>query len=183
MFGLLKKKNGGAEAPEEQPATVVFESEAESEADSQFEADTQLEAGDTDEENPADKAVEDELAEEESVIADEDAMMAAFEAWLEDSINDADRREAAKSAMAKVRGAVLAGDYDDALFDVVAKGADYDRAVADAEETGEIRGRNMSIEELMEEPVDDGVPHPGANGGTRFHESGPSIFDVARDAW
>lgn len=68
------------------------------------------------------------------------------------------------------------------LFELVLRSAGYVRAVKEAETRGEVRGRNASIEELMElRTGSDGVPHPGtAEPGRR--RCGSSIFDLARQA-
>lgn len=143
-------------------------------------------------------------------LCEDSGMMSAFEAWLEDSMPETERREAAKSAMCHVRDAIGAGDYDEAIFDVVSKGADYDRAVAEASalaeaqgreegveegrragfeeglekglKEGEIKGRNAGIEEYFEKCKDDGVPHPGFGGANRRVQA-LSIFDLARSAF
>jgi hypothetical protein len=114
---------------------------------------------------------------------DEDSAMVAFEAWLEDAVPEEERREAARRTMSMVREALRSGSYDDALFDVIAKGAYYDRAVEEAELAGEVRGRNASIDELMTIEEDgDGVPHPGSGGGDVGNRA-PSIFDLAREVY
>lgn len=55
--------------------------------------------------------------------------------------------------------------------------------ITQAEERGEIRGRNARIAELMREIHDsDGVPHPGS-GPQSIRRPGPaSIFDLAKYA-
>ena len=147
---------------------------------------------------------------EDSAQREDSDMMSAFEAWLEDSMPEAERREAAKSAMNLVRGAIGAGEYDDAIFDVISKGADYDRAIAEASslaeakgreegmaegrrsgfeeglekgfKEGEVKGRNAGIDEYFEKNRGDGVPHPGS-GSSRRPPHAPSIFDLARSAF
>lgn len=137
------------------------------------------------------------LDENEEKAENETAMMQAFEAWLEDSIPEEGRREAVREAMGLVHGAMAGGDFDDAIFDVIAKGADYDRAIAEAAELGEAKGfeageakgreegevnaRNAEIDRYFEEAKGDGVPHPGS-GSTRGSARGFSIFDLARTA-
>lgn len=111
-----------------------------------------------------------------------DDMMRAFEAWLEDSMPDAERREAARDAMGMVRDAIDGGEFDEAIFDVIAKGADYDRAVAEAAELADAEARNACIDEFFEKAKGDGVPHPGSE-SERGNGLGPSIFDLARSAF
>lgn len=123
--------------------------------------------------------VEDEVDGDEEV-----AMMAAFEDWLEDAMPEPDRLNSAKTALSSVRKSLLSGNYDEAMFDIIAKGADYDRAVAAAEADGEIKGRNTGIEQFLDPAgLSDGLPHPGACGGSRVNRDEPSIFDLAQDAY
>lgn len=138
----------------------------------------------TDEVSETEEDADSEGADSEGADSDdEDSAMAAFEAWLEDAVPEVERREAARRAMSMVREALRSGNYDDALFDVIAKGADYDRAVEEAELAGEVRGRNASIDELMTIEEDgDGVPHPGSGGGDVGNRA-PSIFDLAREVY
>lgn len=115
--------------------------------------------------------------------SDPDEMLAAFSAWLEDSVPETERREAAVAAMSMVRDSLCNGKYDETIFDIIAKGADYERAVSEAERVGEVRGRNANIDELLAmERQDDGVPHPGSAGGDVANRA-PSIFDLAREAY
>lgn len=118
--------------------------------------------------------------------ADSDAfseMQQAFEAWLEDAVDDETVRQDARCVMSRVGEAMKDGNFDDALFDVIAKGADYDRAVREAQENGEIMGRNARIEELLAGRCqDDGVPHP-CGSGRALSDRTASIFDIARDAY
>lgn len=107
-------------------------------------------------------------------------MLAAFEAWLEDSLDDDDRRDSARDAMTHIHNAISDGEFDDLFFEVIANGADYDRAIEEAMQAGELKGRNAAIEEITSQTEDDGVPHPGASGGGRLHGQNPSIFDLAR---
>lgn len=66
---------------------------------------------------------------------------------------------------------------------VIARGMDYERAVAQARLEGEVTGRNSRIEErLLSEAETDGVPHPGCGQGTSRRGKTTSIFDLAREA-
>lgn len=112
-----------------------------------------------------------------------DEMQQAFEAWLEDAVDDENARQDARQAMSRVGEAMKDGNFDDALFDIIAKGADYDRAVREAQENGEIMGRNARIEELLADRCqDDGVPHP-CSSGRAMSDRTASIFDIAREAY
>ncbi|MCM1505347.1 MAG: hypothetical protein NC127_09140 [Muribaculum sp.] len=112
-----------------------------------------------------------------------DKMADAFEAWLSDSSLDSVGIEATRAALEIVSGSISSGKFDDIFFDLIAKGADYDRAVEEAEIAGEVRGRNVKIDELRNAITDDGLPHPGAGGGGSIPNRAPSIFDLARDAY
>lgn len=104
----------------------------------------------------------------------------SFAAWLDENVADEQRRQSALDAMAILSGCLESGEWSELLFDLIAKGADYSRAVTEAETVGEVRGRNASIDELMElEYATDGVPHPASGADT---SRAPSIFDVARSA-
>lgn len=121
----------------------------------------------------------DETGEKES----RDELMDAFETWLEASVDDDVARREAMSAMSLVCGAIHDGRPDESVFEVIAKGAAYDRAVREAEMNGEVSGRNARIDELMaDEYGDDGVPHPCRSGGSLTDRSA-SIFDIAREAY
>lgn len=142
-----------------------------------------------DDQQPDDKPTDDGTTAEEDARtvepADGDAVSAVevFGAWLEENVPDEEVRRDALSAMSMIVTAVSTGVYDDAFFRIVSKGADYDRAVREAEENGEIRGRNASIDELMaDEYGDDGVPHPSQSGGGSCARAA-SIFDIAREAY
>ena len=70
------------------------------------------------------------------------------------------------------------------MLEVLIRGLDYERAVAQAAEEGEIRGRNIQIDEKYMRPDDsDGLPHlPGKGNVGRGSRGVSSIFDLARDA-
>lgn len=112
-----------------------------------------------------------------------DEMISAFEAWLEDSEMSPEALESARDAVGMIADSLDNGEYDDVIFDLIAKGADYPRAVEVAGTAGEIRGRNARIDELKQVVTDDGVPHPGASGGSPLTGRTPSIFDLAREAF
>lgn len=156
-----------AEAPKE-------EAEDKSETKAEESAGKEEDAGASPQEKP-DEAKDD--AQIESVI------MTGFKRWLAEVEQDEERRSRAESAMKQIERAFLTGSSEEEVFRLVAKGADYDHAVACAEKSGEIRGRNASIEELMaEEKASDGVPHPGT-GSVGFTDGrSPSIFELARGA-
>ena len=112
-----------------------------------------------------------------------DKLAEAFEAWLTDAGLDAEGAEAAKEALGLVSDSISSGNFNDIFFNLITKGAAYDRAVEEAEIAGEVRGRNAKIDELRNAVTDDGLPHPGAGGGGSIPNRAPSIFDLARDAY
>ena len=121
---------------------------------------------------------------DETALPEEDAeaLSAAFEAWLDENISGSEDRESAIATMADVIESLSEGGDKTALFDVVARGADYARAIEAASVEGEVRGRNANIREQMELELDgDGVPHPGV-GGSVYNAPMPSIFELARGA-
>lgn len=63
--------------------------------------------------------------------------------------------------MGRIADVMRGADADEALFEIISRGCDYERAVESALETGEIKGRNASIDELQAVSLDDdGLPHP-----------------------
>lgn len=171
-----KETGTTVETSEERPVAEVPKEEAgdKSETKAEESEGKEEDAGASPQEKP-DEAKDD--AQIESVI------MTGFKRWLAEVEQDEERRSRAESAMKQIERAFLTGSAEEEVFRLVAKGADYDHAVACAEKSGEIRGRNASIEELMaEEKVSDGVPHPGT-GSVGFTDGrSPSIFELARGA-
>lgn len=69
------------------------------------------------------------------------------------------------------------------LLALVAKGLEYDNAVAAALAEGELKGRNVKIAECFMKPDSDGLPHLGSQGSLKGVQSRTSsIFDLARGA-
>lgn len=167
MFNLKKKK---MTLPEEScgEATSGVPGPTDAE-DAEDVVETAVEPEDSD-------APEEEIPEEK----EEKGLGDLFGEWLEANVADGERRASALEGIGILGACIESGEWSEELFDLIARGADYARAVAEAESRGEVRGRNANIEELMElEYATDGVPHPGS--GTNTGRS-PSIFDVARDA-
>lgn len=187
-----KKKNGGDDTYADMPAAVAPENRSD-DMTMPDSVDEIEEKDDRDTSGPGLTEGEMETVENDSEIPgfieendDSDVfseMQQAFEAWLEDTVDDENARQDARQAMSRVGEAMKDGNFDDALFDVIAKGADYDRAVREAQENGEIMGRNARIEELLADRCqDDGVPHPCGSGRALSGRTA-SIFDIARDAY
>lgn len=110
-------------------------------------------------------------------------LMERFRGWIEENLKDEAIRSKAEEEMAKIAESLAAGTIPEVLFELVTKGADYDRAVSEATAAGELKGRNAKIaEERALQMEGDGVPHPGA-GGDVYDMPAPSIFEVARGAW
>ena len=185
---MLRKRKQQADV-QDAPAAVDTERRVEDAHDSSEDPTAENAEEDVADEQPDDKPTDDGTTAEEDAgtvePADGGAVGAAeaFGAWLEENVTDEEVRRDALSAMSKIVTAVSTGVYGDAFFRIVSKGADYDRAVREAEENGEIRGRNASIDELMaDEYGDDGVPHPSQSGGGSCARAA-SIFDIAREAY
>lgn len=123
-------------------------------------------------------------AKETDGIHDEgEELMARFRGWIEENLKDEAIRVKAEEEMGKIAESLAAGSIPEVLFELVTKGADYERAVSEAEAAGELKGRNAKIaEERALQMGGDGVPHPGA-GGDVYDLPAPSIFEVARGAW
>lgn len=114
---------------------------------------------------------------------DETKISEAFEAWLTATVTDPAAIETVRPALEILLNALTNGCCDEALFELLAKGLDYERAITEAESAGEIKGRNARIDELIATgPDDDGVPHPGVSSGP-LRKNAPSIFDIARTAF
>ena len=144
-----KKKNGGDDTYADMPAAVAPENRSD-DMTMPDSVDEIEEKDDRDTSGPGLTEGEMETVENDSEIPDfieenDDSdvfseMQQAFEAWLEDAVDDENARQDARQAMSRVGEAIKEGNFDDALFDVIAKGADYDRAVREAQENGEIMG-------------------------------------------
>lgn len=187
-----KKKNGGDDIYADMPAAVAPENRA----TGMTTHDSLDEIEEKDDEDglgavlteEGEETVENDSENPDFIEENDDSdafseMQQAFEAWLEDAVDDENVRQDARCAMSRIGEAMKDGNFDDALFDVIAKGADYDRAVREAQENGEIMGRNARIEELLAGRCqDDGVPHP-CGSGRALSDRTASIFDIARDAY
>lgn len=69
-------------------------------------------------------------------------------------------------------------------LEILLRGLDFDRAVAEAKKSGELEGRNKQIEDVYMSPEEsDGLPHLGSTGSARKSSRGiNSIFDLAKKA-
>lgn len=195
MFTLRKKKNENADGADiekmalsEEKNLPTADNTCEEENGGQTDPAEDESATPEPEELPVGDGLEIELGPEQEVPTQEqpadngEEMMAAFEAWMQDCMPEDERREAAKAAMTMVRASLINGDYDEAMFGVIAKGSDYDRAVSEAEAEGEVKGRNARIDEIFARPEDDGLPHL-PSGPSEYERREPSIFDLARGAY
>ena len=113
---------------------------------------------------------------------DEEALREALSTWCADrEIDDALHAKIMETILA-IRHSLAAGDDTPTLFDLARKAADYDDAIARAASDGELKGRNLAIEELAnDEPQDDGMPHFSSYAYNSSREL-PSIFRLAQDA-
>lgn len=63
---------------------------------------------------------------------------------------------------------VIMGKFDEASLDMVSKALGYDKAVAEAEREGEIRGKNTKESERLKlKKAGDGMPRLGGGGGSK----------------
>ena len=75
------------------------------------------------------------------------------------------------------------GELTVEMLEIALRGLQFERAVAEAREAGEIAGRNLQIDEKYMHPVEsDGIPHLGGSNARRSAEKIASIFDLARNA-
>jgi len=182
MFKLRKKNEEAARDnldPEVMAKTETTDPQPEAAGAGAIPAKSEGGAPDADE-------VPDIQTEEEEVSAEQDpgaGLMDAFEAWLQDSGQEEALSDETRRAVGRIADVMRGAEADDALFEIISRGCDYERAVESALESGEIKGRNASIDELKALTTDsDGLPHPGTGcGGDRGSRS-PSIFDLARGA-
>jgi len=95
-----------------------------------------------------------------------------------------ERLEEGVSCLDKIGKAWREGALTVEMLEVVIRGLDYERAVAQARSEGELEGRNAQIEEKYMRPADsDGLPHFSGKGNVgRSSRRTSSIFDLARDA-
>lgn len=111
-----------------------------------------------------------------------ETMRREYEEWLAANVEDEASRQAGLDAFRAVEDAVREDGDCVALFELITKGADYERAVEAADAAGEIRGRNAKIDTERELRHDsDGVPHPGVGGNT-YDAPLPDIFRLASGA-
>lgn len=160
--------------------------EEKEEADDLEDVSEKSEDPDTSEASEASEASETSETSETSDASEEEhhypTMEDTFASWVEEKIIDPGRRAAAMKAMNRLSEALKSDSADEEVFELIARASDYERAVADADMTGEIRGRNMAIEKLIEEEMDsDGVPHPQSSCTIDRYRT-PSIFEIAREA-
>lgn len=69
-------------------------------------------------------------------------------------------------------------------LEILLRGLDFERAIAEAKKSGELEGRNKQIEDVYMSPEEsDGMPHLGSTGSARKSSRGiNSIFDLAKKA-
>ena len=124
----------------------------------------------------------DQVTNPENDAFDEETLREALSTWCADrAIDDALNAKIMETILA-TRHSLAAGDETPTLFDLARKAADYDDAIARAASDGELKGRNLAIEELAnDEPQDDGMPHFSSYAYNSSREL-PSIFRLAQDA-
>ncbi len=151
-------------------ASAADEEEAISVAD----AEEAVSAGDDDEETLEVDTDEEKVSE---VDTDEDSELEEEEVELPEWLNGAVEFMNGLGLEVSVRKMPVE------LLALVAKGLEYDNAVASALAEGELKGRNVKIAECFMKPDSDGLPHLGSQGSLKGVQSRTSsIFDLARGA-
>ncbi|MGN0237184.1 MAG: hypothetical protein ACI4AK_03750 [Lepagella sp.] len=113
---------------------------------------------------------------------DEDALEEALSAWCKEREIDDTQQEKIMETILAIRHSMRAGDDTPTLFELARKASDYDSAIVRATSDGELKGRNLAIEEIANgEPQDDGMPHFSSYAYNTTREM-PSIFRIAQDA-
>lgn len=100
----------------------------------------------------------------------------------ENGIADADLKAGMK-ILKEIRDGWRDGNLTTDMLALVLRGVEYDKAVKEAREAGELEGRNKQIEEKYMYPVEsDGLPHLGGSCIRKKTSRISSIFDLARNA-
>lgn len=192
MFTLRKKKDKPQDdpigyenelAPETNPnaSQQEIEKDVEEETISEDQMDTDRKTDQPEEVKNGNNATSE--SEEPALMQPFFPIKSRYEEWRKDKMIDEDVNATVETAIDMIENGIKSPDIDDAFFDILVKGADYERAVAMASEAGEIKGRNARISELLkEESESDGVPHPGCGSGAFNPDRVPSIFELARKA-
>lgn len=194
MFTIRKKKECENKEKSEAPASEGMETSAgttendvlsDSEPDSEIDSDSDSDSQSSSESDP--EPLPDTVNHEETGPENDTGVSSLVAIplkdrivkWLEDKNLDAEEQKTMISVAGMIDSSMNEVNADEAMFDVLLKGVRYDRAIAEAEERGEIRGRNASIEELTRSEIDgDGVPHLASRG--ICSDRTPSIFELAR---
>ncbi len=130
--------------------------------------------------NPTAEA--DQVTNPETEAFDEEALREALSAWCEEREIDGTQQEKIMETILAIRHSMTAGDDTPTLFEFARKASDYDEAIVRATSDGELKGRNLAIEEIANgAPQDDGMPHFSSYAYNTSREM-PSIFRLAQDA-
>lgn len=101
----------------------------------------------------------------------------------ERSIGDTDL-EAGIKALKDIRDGWMSGELTTDMLALVMRGLEYDKAVKEAREAGEIAGRNTQIEEKYMRPIEsDGLPHLAGSNVRKNSARISSIFDLAKQSY
>ena len=197
MFAILKKKERKPEeispAPKDMETLSSNVSVDECEENISDEEVIEPESEEDETSSQEEMSQDDDVSEEDSsnmTQSDEPLMQPhfplkdKFEKWKEGKDLSDDLIKTVETAVEMIEEGMKSPDIDESVFDILLKGVNYEEALAQAAEAGELKGRNTRISELMAESSDsDGVPHPGTGCGSFNPNRRPSIFELARNAF
>lgn len=194
MLNFMRKRK----KPTDSPPEVVLEEEREETNESEEVKNTdETEKNDNEtkedeimnEENEEIVKIEEELAPEtdnaikEEENAEERFMTLAQTFAKERNIEDSDL-EAGIKVLKDIRDGWVSGELTADMLALVMRGLEYDKAVKEAREAGEIAGRNTQIEEKYMRPIEsDGLPHLAGSNVRKNSTRISSIFDLARQSY
>lgn len=139
--------------------------------------------GNESENSNAIKEIIEEVSESEEVNPEEKFAEIAQTFAKERGIEDADL-EAGMKALREIRDGWQSGELTTDMLALVMRGLEYDKAVKEAREAGEIAGRNNQIEEKYMRPIEsDGLPHLAGSNVRKNSARVASIFDLARQSY
>ncbi|MDE7438254.1 MAG: hypothetical protein K2M93_07185 [Muribaculaceae bacterium] len=193
MLNFIRKRK----KPTESPPEVILEEEREETKESEEVKNTDeidknyIETKEDEimnEEKEEEVKIEEKVAaENDNAIKEEESAEEKFEAMAkafatERNIAESDM-EAGIKVLKDIRDGWMSGELTTDMLALVMRGLEYDKAVKEAREAGEIAGRNTQIEEKYMRPIEsDGLPHLAGSNVRKNSTRISSIFDLARHA-